>query len=121
MRFTPTAVPLDPSLPPQLPGVTLRNIHWQGRTFTVAIGPQNTTVTLASGSSLPLQTPGGPQTVTAGHGVTIPTRRPDLQTTNDLARCQPATASSTQGGGLEATKAQASFVLANGQILSRRR
>ncbi len=94
MRFTPTAVSLDPSLPPQLPGVTLRNLHWHGSVFTVAIGPQNTTVTLASGSALPLQTPNGAMTAAQGHPVTIPTRRPDLQPTTDLARCQPATASS---------------------------
>jgi trehalose/maltose hydrolase-like predicted phosphorylase len=94
MRYTPNAVKLDPSLPPQLPGVTLRNLHWHGNTFTVAIGQQTTTVTLASGSSLPLQTPGGTKTVTTGHSVTIPTRRPDMQPTNDLARCQSVTASS---------------------------
>ncbi|MEA2213874.1 MAG: hypothetical protein QOF83_3822 [Solirubrobacteraceae bacterium] len=94
MRFTPSAVRLDPSLPPQLPGLTLRNLHWHGSTFTVAIGPQNTAVTLAAGPALPLQTPSGPRTATAGHPVTVATRRPDQQATNDLARCQPATASS---------------------------
>ncbi len=94
MRFTPTAVRLDPSLPPQLPGVTLRNLHWHGRVFTVAIGQQTTTVTLASGTPMPLQTPSGAKTVTTGQSVTIPTRRPDLQATNDLARCQSVTASS---------------------------
>jgi trehalose/maltose hydrolase-like predicted phosphorylase len=94
MRFTPTAVALDPSLPPQLPGVTLRNVQWHGSTFTVAIGPQTTTVTLASGPPLPLSTPQGAKTVTTGQSVTIPTRRPDQQPTNDLARCQSVTASS---------------------------
>jgi trehalose/maltose hydrolase-like predicted phosphorylase len=94
LRFQPNAVALDPSLPPQLPGVTLRNLHWHGSTFTVAIGPQNTTVTLASGPALPLSTPNGAMTATQGHPVTIPTRRPDLQPTSDLARCQPVTASS---------------------------
>ena len=29
-----------------------------------------------------------------GQGVTLPTRRPDLQRTSDVARCQPTTASS---------------------------
>jgi trehalose/maltose hydrolase-like predicted phosphorylase len=94
MRFAPTGVTLDPSLPPQLPGVTLHNVHWHGDVFTVAIGPQNTTVMLASGAALPLQTPKGAMTVTHGHPVTIPTRRPDLQPTSDLARCQSVTASS---------------------------
>jgi hypothetical protein len=94
LRFTPGAVVLDPSLSPQLPGVTLNNLQWQGRVFTVAIGPQSTQVSLTSGSDLPLQTPGGQVTVAQGHTITIPTRRPDLQPTADLARCQPVTASS---------------------------
>jgi hypothetical protein len=74
--------------------VTLRNMHWHGSTFTVAIGQQNTTVTLVSGPALPLQTPTGSQTASSGHPVTIATRRPDQQPTTDLARCQPVTASS---------------------------
>ncbi len=94
MRFTPTAVKLDPSLPPQLQGVTLRKLHWHGSTFTVAIGPQTTTVTLDSGSAVPLQTPGGSRTVMSGSPVTMPTRRPDEQATSDLARCQSVTSSS---------------------------
>ncbi len=94
MRFTPTAVQLAPSLPPQLPGVTLRNVHWHGRVFTVAIGLRSTTVTLASGSALPLQTPEGTMTVTRIHSVMIPTRRPDQLPTSDLARCQQVTATS---------------------------
>jgi trehalose/maltose hydrolase-like predicted phosphorylase len=98
LRFTPTAIQLDPSLPPQLPGVTLKNLHWQGRMFTVTIGPQSTQVSLTSGSALPVQTPGGQMTVTSGKSVTIPTRRPDLQSTTDLARCQRVTASSNVPG-----------------------
>jgi trehalose/maltose hydrolase-like predicted phosphorylase len=94
MRFTPTAVKVDPSLPPQLPGVTLHSLHWHGSTFTVAIGPSTTTISLVSGAALPLQTPNGPRTATAGHPVVIGTRRPDQQATSDLARCQSATASS---------------------------
>ena len=94
MRFTPTAVELAPSLPPQLRGVTLRSVHWHGRAFTVAIGLRSTTVTLASGSALPLQTPQGPITVTRSRSVRIPTRRPDQLPTSDLARCQQVTASS---------------------------
>lgn len=94
LRFTPTGVRLDPSLSPQLPGITLHNLHWHGRTFTVAIGPRTTTVTLAAGSALPLQTPAGTKTVSRGHAVTLSTRRPDEQATSDLARCQTVTASS---------------------------
>jgi trehalose/maltose hydrolase-like predicted phosphorylase len=94
LRFTSTAVQLDPSLPPQLPGITLNGLEWQGRVFTVAIGLQNTTVSLTSGPAMPIQTPGGAMTVAPGKPVTIPTRRPDQLSTNDLARCQPITASS---------------------------
>ena len=60
LRFTPTAVQFYLSLSPQLSGVTLNNLQWQGRTFTVAIGPQSTTVTLTAGPAMPAQTPRGP-------------------------------------------------------------
>src|SRR5580704_2789857 len=94
LRFTPTAVQLDPSLSPQLSGVTLNNLQWQGRTFTVAIGLQSTNVTVTAGPAMPLQTPSGTVTVAPGQSVKLPTRRPDLLRTSDVARCQPVTASS---------------------------
>jgi hypothetical protein len=94
LRFRTNAIELDPSLPPQLPGITLNNLQWQGRAFTVAIGPTTTTVSLASGASLPVITPAGQQTVGQGQSITIPTRRPDLQPTTDLALCQQVSASS---------------------------
>jgi hypothetical protein len=94
LRFTPAAVQLDPSLSPQLSGVTLNGLQWQGRTFTVAIGPQSTTVSLTTGPAMPLQTPSGTVTVAPGTTVTLTTRRPDLQQTSDLARCEAVTASS---------------------------
>jgi trehalose/maltose hydrolase-like predicted phosphorylase len=93
LRFTPSAVVLDPSLSPQLQGVTLNNLQWQGRLFTVAIGLQSTQLQLTSGPPLPVQTPAGQITVAPGQTATIPTRRPDLQSTNDLARCQSVRAS----------------------------
>jgi trehalose/maltose hydrolase-like predicted phosphorylase len=94
LRFGSSAIQLDPSLSPQLQGVTLNNLHWQGRTFTVAIGPQSTKVSVASGGSIPIQTPSGTVTVASGGSTSIPTRRPDLQSTSDLARCQTVSASS---------------------------
>jgi hypothetical protein len=94
LRFTPTAVQLDPSLSPQLSGVTLNNLQWQGRTFTVAIGLQSTNVTVTAGPAMPVQTPLGTVTVAPGQSVKLPTRRPDLLRTSDVARCQPVTASS---------------------------
>jgi hypothetical protein len=98
LRFMPSAIALDPSLSPQLGGITLNDLHWQGRTFTIAIGPQSTQLRLSSGPSLPVQTPSGTVTVASGGSLTLPTRRPDLQPTSDLARCQEATASSYVAG-----------------------
>jgi hypothetical protein len=43
-------------------------------------------------------TPVGQHTVPPGGAITIPTRRPDLQPTADLVRCQPVTASSAVPG-----------------------
>jgi len=94
LRFTPNAVVLDPSLSPQLQGITLNNLQWQGRAFTVSIGLTSTTVSLTSGSAMPVQTPAGLVTVAPGQSITMSTRRPDLQHTSDLARCQAASASS---------------------------
>ena len=94
LRFTPNAIELDPSLSQQLQGITLNDLHWQGRVFTVTIGLRSTQVQLTSGSALPVQTPTGLVTVAPGQSITIATRRPDLQPTNDLARCQQVTASS---------------------------
>ncbi|MFL5862757.1 MAG: discoidin domain-containing protein [Solirubrobacteraceae bacterium] len=94
LRFTPAGVQLDPSLSPELPGITLKNLQWQGRVFTVTIGLRSTRVSLTSGAQLPVQTPTGAITIAPGHTATIATRRPDLQPTTDLARCQQVTASS---------------------------
>jgi trehalose/maltose hydrolase-like predicted phosphorylase len=91
-------VRLDPSLPPQLAGITLRNLAWQGRTFTVHMGPRETTVTLNAGATLPVITPGGLKTVHLGTALILPTRRPDLLPTDDLARCRPITATSSLPG-----------------------
>ncbi len=92
------AVRLDPSLPPQLAGITLRDLAWQGRTFTVRIGPKETRVTLSSGAALPVMTPGGEKTVRPGAPLILPTRRPDLLPTEDVARCRPISATSSLPG-----------------------
>jgi trehalose/maltose hydrolase-like predicted phosphorylase len=96
-RWRSDRVHLDPMLPPQLSGgVTLKGLQWQGRTFDVEIGPNTTKVTLRSGAAFTLETPAGTQT--ASGSLTIPTRRPDLTPTNNLARCKSATASSEEAG-----------------------
>src|SRR5215213_578342 len=95
MRWREDRVHLDPMLPPQLSdGVTLKGLHWHGRTFDVEIGPSSTTVRLRSGGSFPLETPGGMRTVSSS--ATVPTRRPDLTATDNLARCRTATATSEE-------------------------
>jgi trehalose/maltose hydrolase-like predicted phosphorylase len=97
LRWREDRVHLDPMLPPQLSGgVTVKGLHWHGRTFDVQIGGSTTTVTLRSGGSFTLDTPAGTQTVSSS--ATIPTRRPDLLPPTDLARCRPATATSEEAG-----------------------
>jgi len=97
MRWRSDRVHLDPMLPPQLSaGVTLKALHWQGRTFDVAIGASTTKVTLRGGSPFTVESPAGTQTVSSS--LTIPTRRPDLTATDNLARCRTATATSEEPG-----------------------
>ena len=83
------AVRLDPSLPPQLAGITLSNLDWQGRTFTLHIGPQETSVTLefrrgdAANYSRRSEDCGG----SALH-LSFPPDALILQPTEDLVRCR---------------------------------
>jgi trehalose/maltose hydrolase-like predicted phosphorylase len=98
-RWRADRVHLDPMLPPQLSGgVALRGLHWHGRTFDVQIGPSTTTVTLRGGSSFTVEAPSGTGTVAAGAPLALPTRRPDLAATSNVARCNPATATSEEAG-----------------------
>jgi hypothetical protein len=97
LRWREDRVHLDPMLPPQLSdGVTLKGLHWRGRTFDIEIGASTTKVTLRGGGAFTLDAPGGTRTVSST--ATIPTRRPDLAPTANLARCRPATASSEEAG-----------------------
>jgi len=98
LRWSSTGVQLDPSLTGQLGGIVLHGLSWQGRRFTVAIGSRSTTITLNSGSSLPVDTPSGTHTVTLGNPLAIPTRRPDLTPTSNVVRCAKAVASSAEPG-----------------------
>ncbi|MEW1826681.1 discoidin domain-containing protein [Streptomyces sp. NPDC088196] len=97
LRLRPDALHLDPTLPPQLPdGVRLSGLRWHGRTYDIAIGARTTTVRLRSGAPFALDTPEGRRTLSGT--VTLKTRRPDLAPTTDLARCRPATATSSVSG-----------------------
>lgn len=90
---------LDPMLPPQLSGgVTLKGLHWQGRTYDVAIGAHETTVRLTRGTPFTVDTPQGDHVVSAAAPAVLKTRRPDLAPTRNLARCQSAKATSQQPG-----------------------
>jgi trehalose/maltose hydrolase-like predicted phosphorylase len=79
-RWRPDRIHLDPALPDQwaASGLTLRGLAYQGRRFDVAIGAQQTTVTLDSGAPVPVEAGGSTQTLSQGSPVTIATRR--LQT-----------------------------------------
>lgn len=98
LRWNSRAVQLSPTLPPQIPGITVRDLAWHGRRFTVAIAGRVTTITLDSGGPLPVQADGRTRVLRGHASMVIPTRRPDLTPTADLARCQPATASSAVPG-----------------------
>ena len=44
---------------PSSQGITLDNLQWHGRVFTITIGQQSTQLRLGSGSALPVRTPSG--------------------------------------------------------------
>ncbi len=102
LRWSPTALSLRPTLPPQLHnGVTITGLHYHGRTVTIHIGPSSTRVSLTSGDPLTLSTPTGTRTL-GRDPVMLPTARPDLDPTDNLARCRSATAGSAQAVDLPA-------------------
>lgn len=74
LRFGTNGIRLDPSLPQQLGRITLNNLRWHGRSFTVAVGHATTTVHLSAGGTLPVITPSGNRRVAPGGTITIPTR-----------------------------------------------
>jgi trehalose/maltose hydrolase-like predicted phosphorylase len=91
-RWRGDRIRLDPSLPPQLTGVTAAALHWHGRVLRVDVGPEQTQVILLSGSAVTVETPAGTTTLQPGAAMTLPTRRPDRSPTPNLARCQPTLA-----------------------------
>lgn len=99
MRMREDRLHLDPMLPPQLGrGITLRGLHWQGRTYDIELGARRTTVRLTDGAPMTLDTPQGKQVLTKAAPAVLETRRPDLAPTDNLARCTTATASSEEPG-----------------------
>ena len=98
LRWHSGDVRIAPSLTAQLGTVTLRDLSWRGRRFTIAVGRHATRVTLLAGAPLPLSTPRGRRTVSKGHPLTLATARPDLKATRDAVRCADASASSAAPG-----------------------
>ena len=98
IRWEPHAIRLDPALTAQLGGVVLHQLRWHGRVFTVSIGARSTTLTLLHGRAMPVRTASGLQVAAAGSPVVVPTRRPDLRPTADVARCDDAVGSSFRPG-----------------------
>jgi len=91
-RWRGDRIVLDPSLPPQLTGITDSAVHWRGRVVRIEVGPQQTRVILLSGAAVAVETPSGTRTLPSGGRLTLPTRRPDQSPTTDLARCHPTLA-----------------------------
>jgi trehalose/maltose hydrolase-like predicted phosphorylase len=76
-RWRGDRIHLDPALPDQwaAQGLTLRQVSYQGRRFTVSIQATGTTVTLNSGASVTIEGPTRTATLSPGGSVTLPTRR----------------------------------------------
>ncbi len=94
LRWQPSGIRLAPSLTRQIGGITLHDVSYRGRVFTIAIGPRTTTLTLQSGP--PLTVNG--RTVT--RSITVETARPDAAPTTDAVRCRNPTATSNEAGAV---------------------
>jgi hypothetical protein len=92
LRWRGDVVRLDPSLPPQLDGITLHAVHWRGRVLSIDVGRDQTRITLRSGRSLVVDVRGDRRVLQPGSSVTARTRTPDTRSTGDLARCRPVQA-----------------------------
>jgi trehalose/maltose hydrolase-like predicted phosphorylase len=77
LRWDTNAVKLDPTLPPQMAGLTITGLAWQGRHFDIAIKPRTTTIRLDSGAPLPIVVAGRPRReLQLGRPLTVVTRQP---------------------------------------------
>jgi trehalose/maltose hydrolase-like predicted phosphorylase len=96
MRWREDRLRLDPTLPTQLDGITLRRMRWQGRAFDVAIGPERTTITLTDGPPTTVEVMGATHALGQDAPVTVPTRRPGQPPTGDPTRGAEATKGSPE-------------------------
>jgi trehalose/maltose hydrolase-like predicted phosphorylase len=76
LRWEGSSVHLAPGLSGPITGVTLHDLHWRGRVFTVAVHRAGATVTLQRGAAMPVVTPSGRVTARRGHPLRIATLRP---------------------------------------------
>lgn len=99
LRMQQDGISLDPMVPPQLPeGVELTGLHWQGRTFDIRLGPEVSKVQLRDGEPFTVHGPDGEHIVSEDEPLLLKTRRPDRDPTENLARCETATATSAESG-----------------------
>jgi hypothetical protein len=100
LRWQGSAVHLAPGLSGPITGVTLRDLHWRGRVFTVAVHRDAATVTLHGGAAMPIVTPSGRFILRAGRSLRIPTLRPIGAPAGaaDPLRCGDARASNAAPG-----------------------
>jgi trehalose/maltose hydrolase-like predicted phosphorylase len=98
MRWEQGDLHLAPSLSGSLGTITLRDVAWRGRRFTIRIGPRHTIVILLSGSPMTVSTPQGRGLVTQGTRLEIATAQPAQTPTDDAVRCDNAQASSSATG-----------------------
>ena len=98
LRWEANAVPLDPSLTAQVPGVVLHHLRWHGRVFDVKIEPQQDDGHGRLGRRRCRSGGGKNRKVEPGGPLNMPTCRPDLMPTPNPLRCAPATATSAHPG-----------------------
>jgi len=98
MRWDGSALHLAPGLSGPITSVTLRDLRWHGRTFTLSIHRSHATVTLRHGAPLPVTTPAGRRTARTGMPLTIATLPSQRPAGSDALRCHAASASSSAPG-----------------------
>ena len=100
LRWQGSSVHLAPGLSGPITGVTLHDLHWRGRVFTVAVRRGSATVTLQRGAAMPVLTPSGRFTARRGHPLRIATLRPSAPSARpaDPLRCGAARASNAAPG-----------------------
>jgi hypothetical protein len=92
LRWDVDSLKLDPSLPPQLPGLKLTGLKWHGATFDLDIGPVSSRLTVTDGPALAVSIAGAPvKKATAGNPLIVRTRTPE--SSPNLAQCKKVSSS----------------------------